>query len=142
MASHFKLVILLLDLLLLGFFLVLVINIVNISMTDEIVAIPLFVACRNLTLLVVVVDENLLLMDVKLSLLDLISCGKIWVQFKLLSHLVDQDMSTIVVLLNLERLRCQQIWVGRESHTTVDQLVWPIFVFLNNFVLLIEEFLS
>ena len=142
MASHFQFVILLLDLLLLGLFLVLVIDVVNISMTDEIVTIPFFVARSNLSLLVVVVNEHLLLMNVELSLLDLIGCGKIWVQFKLLCHLVDQDMSTIVVLLNLERLRCQQIWVGREGNTTVDQLIRAIFIFLDNFVLLIEEFFS
>ena len=102
MTSHLQLVILLLDLLLLRLFLVLVIDVINIGVTDQIIAVPLFVACGNFTFLVVVVDENLLHSDIKLSLLDLIGSWKIWVKLKLLCHLVDQDVSTIVVLLDLE----------------------------------------
>ena len=116
MAGHFKHVVLLLDLLLLRLLLVLVVDVVDVGVADEVVAVPLFVASRDLALLVVVVDVDLLLLDVELRLLDLVGCRQIWVELELLRHLVDKHVLAIVVFFEAQRLLVQQVLVRREGH--------------------------
>ena len=98
---HLKLVVLLLDLLLLGLFLVLVVHVVNVSVADQVISLPLFRPRSDFALLVVVVDVDLVHDDVELSLFNLVSCRKVWVQLELLRHLVDQHVLAVVVLWEL-----------------------------------------
>jgi len=96
---HLKLVVLFLDLLLLGLFLVLIVDVVDIGVSNQVIALPLLVASRDLALFVVVVDEDLVHVDVELSLFDLVGGRQVRIQLKLLSHLVDQNVLSVVVLL-------------------------------------------
>ena len=114
-AVHLELVILLLDLLLLGLFLVLVVHVVDVSVADQVISLPLLGPRRNLALLVVVVDVDLVSFDVKLSLFDLVGCRKVWVQLELLRHLVDQHVLAVVVLWELDG-GLEDLRVGREGH--------------------------
>lgn len=141
MAVHFKLVILFLDLHVLGLFLVLVIDVIRSSMTNQIITVIVFVMSGDLTFLVVVVDADSFGLDVKLCFFDLVVGGQVLVQLKLLSHFVDQDFSAVVVLLQAQRLWVEcSIW--RESDTAVDKFVRPILVLLDDLVFLVEEFFS
>ena len=99
---HFKLVVLFLDLLLLGLLLVLVIHVVNIGVAEQIVSLPLFRACGDFSLLIVIVDVHLVHGDVELCLFDLVGGGKIRVQLELLSHLIDQHVLIVVVFGQLD----------------------------------------
>lgn len=141
MAVHFKLVILFLDLHVLGLFLVLVVDVIRSSMTNQIITVIVFVMSGNLTFLVVVVDADSFGLDVELCFFDLVVGGQVLVQLKLLSHFVDQDFSAVVVLLQAQRLWVEcSIW--RESDTAVDKFVRPILVLLDDLVFLVEEFFS
>ena len=141
-AGHLQFVILLFNLLLLGLFLVFIVDIVDVGVSNEIITVPFFVARRDLTLLVMVVDEDLLHGDIKLSLLDLVGGRQVWIQLELLSHLVDHNLSTIVIFLDFERLWGYQICIGSESHTAIDQFVRAILVFFNDLIFLVKELLS
>ena len=99
---HFKLVVLFLDLLLLGLLLVLVIHVVNIGVAEQIVSLPLFRACGDFPLLIVIVDVHLVHGDVELCLFDLVGGGKVRVQLELLSHLIDQHVLIVVVFGQLD----------------------------------------
>ena len=141
-AGHLQFVILLFNLLLLGLFLVFIVDIVDVGVSNEIITVPFFVARRDLTLLVMVVDEDLLHGDIKLSLLDLVGGRQVWIQLELLSHLVNHNLSTIVIFLDFERLWGYQICIGSESHTAIDQFVRAILVFFNDLIFLVKELFS
>ena len=113
-AVHLKFVVLFLDLLLLGLFLIFVVNVIDVGVSNQVISAPLLIASSNLTLLVVIVDEDLVHDNIELRLFDLIGCGKLRVQFKLLSHLVDQDVLAVVVLLELDSCG-SDLSVGREG---------------------------
>ena len=104
MAVHLELMVLLLDLLLLGLLLaIFVIDVVDVGVSNEVVTVPLFITSCNFTLLVVVVDVDRLHEDVELSLLDLVSSGKVLIQLELLGHLIDDEVLVrIVVRLDLQ----------------------------------------
>ena len=138
MAVHLELVILLLDLLVLGFLLVLVVHVVDVGVADQIISVPLLGTGSDLALSVVIVDKHLLQKDVKLSLLDLVGSWQIWIKVEFLGHLVDLNLLVVVVFAKSERLSVQ-ISSWRESHRSVDELVWPVFVLLNNLVLVTSE---
>lgn len=142
MARHLELVVLLLDLLLLRLFLVLVVHVVSVGTADQVVSVPFFVACSDLALLIVVIDEDGLERDVKLSLLDLIGRGQVRVQLELLSHLIDDDFLAVVVLTELVRLIIRGVADWQEGHTAVNQLVGPVLVLLDDLILLVEEFFA
>ena len=140
-AVHFKFVVLLLDLLLLGLLLVLIVDVVDVGVTNQVVTLPLFELGRDLPLLVVIVDEHLAHVDVELSLLELIGSWKVWVELELLCHLVDQHVLAVVVLGELD-LGGRDLRAGRERHRAVDELVRTILILLNDLVLLVEELFS
>ena len=137
-AGHLKLVILLLDLLILGLLLVLVVDVVDVGVTDQLIAAPSFLMCRDFTLLVVVEDVDHFHIDVELCLLDLGGSWQIWVKLKLLGHLVDQHLFVVVVFTESQRLLVELL-AGREGDTPVDKLVGPALVLLDDLVLFVEE---
>ena len=144
MAVHFELMVLLLDLLLLRFFLpILVVHIVNVCVSDEVISVPLFITSCNLALLVVVVDVDCLHQDVKLSLLDLVGSGQVLIKFEFLSHLVDHKVLVrVVVRLDLQDALLGRVSMRRESHGAIDEPVRPILVLFNDLVLLVKELLT
>jgi len=140
-AVHLKLVVLLLDLLLLRVLLtIFVIDAVDVGTADQFITVPGLIARRDFTFLVVVVNVDGLVLNVELSLLDLIGGRQIFVELELLRHLVDNEVlvGPVVVRLELQRLLCG--FSGRrERHTAVDQPVGPVLVLLDDLVLLVEE---
>ena len=102
LAVDLKIEVLLLDLLLLRLLLVLIV--LDILVSKQVITVPLFGSSCNLALFVVVVDQSLLCLDVEFSLLDLVSCWEVSVQLKLLSHLVHEHISAVVVFLQFLRI--------------------------------------
>ena len=103
-AVHLEFVILSLDLLLLRLLLVFVVHVVDVGVSDQFITVPFFVPIHNLSLLVVVVDEDELLVEVELSLFDLVRGRDGGIQFELLRHLVDEQLLAVVVLFEAQGL--------------------------------------
>lgn len=89
-----------------------------------------------------IVDEDPLHCYIEFSLFNLVGGRKVRVQFELLSHFVDHNVSTIVVLFNFEGNILHFFRVRGEGNTAVDQLVGAVLVLLYDLILLIKELLS
>jgi len=110
-------------------------------MPDQVISIPFFVSCSDLTLLVVVVDKYLLRVNVELGSLDLVGGWKIGVECKFLGHFIDEDLFAVVVLFQAQGMLIE-LCIWGESDGAVNEFIWSVFVLFDDLVFLIEEFLS
>ena len=86
-----------------------------------------------------VVDIHNLSIKVEYGLSDLLSSRLSRIKIKLLRHLLDWNLLSIVALLNFEILSrfTRSVWI--ETVTTIGKVVWPILVLLDDLVLLLSD---
>jgi len=114
-ALQFQLMDLSLFLLILGFFLFTTVGIINLCITEEVIAVPFFLSSCDLSIFVVIEDVDELLVEIELSLSHLLSGWLLCVQFKLLSHLLDTNALWMLVVVLLQDqvfvLNSSVVWI-------------------------------
>ena len=110
-------------------------------MPNQVISVIVFIMSGDFALFIVIIDAHTLGLDVELSLFNLIGRWQVLVKFILLSHLVDQDLATVIVFLESKRLIAENCF-RREGDTAIDELIGPILVLLNDLVLFVKELFS
>ena len=142
MTLHLNRVDLLQDLLLLVLLCVLVIDVVQLGLSNVLVPVPLLFTGGDLSLFVVVVDVHLLKVQVELGLLHLSGSWHVRIKVELLCHLLQLDRLFVVVLVHAQVSVLRTI-LGVEYATSVHESVRTILVLFNDLVLVdSKEFFS
>jgi len=103
------------------------------GLTDQVLTREFLLAGGDFAVSVVVVDEHFLFGHVEFSLFDLGFSGVPWVQFKLLSHFLDNAIFFEVLVLNRQVLLVFFL-ILLVGYGTVDETIFTAFVVLEGFV--------
>ena len=136
---HFQVINLPPLLLLFGLFLLISIGVIDFGITKKFRALPFLLVRCNLTIFIVVIDVHNLSIKVEYGLSDLLGCRLCWIKIKFLRHFLDWDLLCVITFLNFKILRRFARSIRIEAVTTIGKVVWPIFVLLNDLVLLLSN---